>query len=140
MPSNLTRILRSRHVLALDFVRQYFIDHGGSPSLNEIASAQGISRKHAGRLVHELAADGLIGITIGLPRSITLPALIHNHSTSEILLELMRRGVVVNPGKILPAPANVTQSGLPPSSPIGHSDAPAGGIIDGGEVEEDPTG
>lgn len=131
-----TPISRSRHVLALDFIRQFFVEHGSSPSFSEIGSALIVSDKHVGRIICELAADGLIAHTKGKPRSIVLPELIDNYSDRQLLLELMRRGWVVNPGKVVPtknAPVaeNVAKCGVPLDALIADIDRVTGETGDG---------
>lgn len=85
-------IVRSRRVLALDFIRRFFIVHGSSPSFGEIASALDVPRQRAAAIVRHLADGGEIGWTRGLARSITLPRRLASFATDELLLELQDRG------------------------------------------------
>lgn len=127
----------------MDFIRRFFIEHGCSPSFSEIGSALGMSAQHVGRIVRELTADGLIGFTPGEPRSITIPEIMNDLATDQILLELLRRGWVVNPEKILEAPGEVANCGVHRNGNLLHGDAAVGGVAGDGQgdqgIEENPA-
>jgi hypothetical protein len=87
--------MTNRRLLALEFIRRYFCEFGGSPSYNEIAAHLGVQTQRVGRILAQLEAAGEILRTPGIPRSIRLPDRTDELSTAEIRLILQRRGFAV---------------------------------------------
>lgn len=71
-PLRLTPTMCSRKLQALGFIKRYLADWGGSPSLNEVAAELGVSRQRVNQLIRQLAREGLIAHTRGVPRSLRL--------------------------------------------------------------------
>lgn len=95
-PLCLTPTMRSRKLQALDFIKGYFAEHGGSPSLSEIAAKLGVSRQRAHELVEQLAAEELILHTPGKPRGLALVEPTEELSQGDALLRLKGLGWVVD--------------------------------------------
>ena len=88
-PMKLSPTMTSRKLLTLKFIRQYFADHDGSPSLSEIAEGIGVSRRRALDHVQTLARERRIGRRPG-PRGIYLidaPPFTDSHLTRVIVLD-----------------------------------------------------
>lgn len=65
--------LTGRQRECFEFIREYILRHGNSPSFGEMQNALGISSKSSvHRLVHALEDRGYISIKPGLWRSISL--------------------------------------------------------------------
>ena len=93
----------NRRVNALEFIRRYFVAHGTSPSLGEIAAAVGTTVQRASAIVHDLEQSGSILRGRGR-RSIRLPDRADEFSESELVLLARRRGwLIVREGQIEPA-------------------------------------
>lgn len=91
----------SRRVLTLEFIRRYFRDYGASPSYREIAAHLAIPVQRVGHILDELEHRGEIMRTHGASRGIRLTTRIDELSTSELMLELEKRGVIwLNPPKV----------------------------------------
>lgn len=74
-PLRLKPTMRSRKLLALEFICEYWAEHNYSPSFGEIGAALGhISNSRVNAIVRKLADEQLIGHRPGVPRSITLPS------------------------------------------------------------------
>lgn len=86
--------MRSRKLQALDFILGYFARWGGSPSLEEIASALSVTRQSAHYLVKQLAADGRVLHTPGVHRGLRLVDPQAAISLAQALLVLRRCGVL----------------------------------------------
>ena len=115
----LTPQMASRKLLALDFVKQYFARWGGSPSLDEIAAALGVSKQRASELVRALAEDGQILRTPGARRGLDLPEPAQTPSRADLLLMLSDQGWTLTDDGLLIAPeadrvepAALTKAGL----------------------------
>ena len=90
-------------MLALEFIRRYFVAHGASPCLREIAAAIGASPQGASVIVHKLEESGDILRGEGR-RSIRLPDRADELSESEFALLARRRGMlIIRDGRIGPA-------------------------------------
>lgn len=92
--------MTSRVLLALEAIRRHYCAYGCSPSFRELGEAIDVKPQRVSAIVRELAADGAIGFVPNRARSITLPATLAMSSTSELLLELQARGLLV---QVVPA-------------------------------------
>lgn len=108
-PIRLTPQRRSRKLIALDFIKRYFAEYDGSPSLSEIAAALNVSRQRANELVHQLSDEHKIRHRPGKPRGIELIEQDGAHSQAEALLTLRALGwKVLNDSRIIePAPIEI---------------------------------
>jgi SOS-response transcriptional repressor LexA len=93
-PLRPTSTASNRRVNALEFIRRYFVAHGASPSLREIAAAIGTSVQRVSAIVHDLEQTGDILRGIGR-RSIRLPDRTDELSESELVLLARRRGLLI---------------------------------------------
>lgn len=82
----------SRRDEAFDFIRGYIVQHGHSPSMEDVRVALGVSKTRAKALVHQLAAAKVIERVPGAQRGISIPGLVREL----VLEELRREGYVVN--------------------------------------------
>lgn len=124
-----TRLMTSRRLLALEAVRRHYSAYGCSPSFSELGTAIGVPAQRVSAIVRDLVRTGQIGHTPGRPRSITLPDIATMLSTSQLLLLLQARGLLVQVmpatmaaeglANVFPVPI-VTESTLP--EPIGNTD------------------
>src|SRR4051812_45210802 len=71
-PPRLTPEMSSRKLIALRFIKNYFVLWGHSPTLGELAAHLDVSRKRAHDLVHQLAEEEMIQVTAGKTRGIRL--------------------------------------------------------------------
>lgn len=102
---------RSRKLIALDFIRRYFIAFGKSPSLEEIAGELEVSKPRIGELLDALVQDGSIERTPGQTRGIRLIDRTEELSEAEVLARLSGMGWQVNdPDRVLQPP--LTETGL----------------------------
>lgn len=89
-PFRLTPTMRSRKLLALDFIRQFWAKHNYSPSFSEIGAALGdIPNSSVLAIVRRLHAEQLIDYRGG-GRSIVLPC-----ARSEALRVLLEAGYTI---------------------------------------------
>lgn len=105
MPHHPTRTASSRRVLALDFIRTFFFEHGSSPSLDEIGAAVRAPKQRVVGMLRELEARGDIVVRRGQSRGIELPSRLSNFSTIEIRAELRRREMLERGVAALPVAA-----------------------------------
>lgn len=101
-----TRLMINRRRLALEAIRRHFCAYGCAPSFGEIGSAIGVPPQRVSAIVRDLAAAGAIGFTPGRARSIRLPDPEAMLSTSELLLALQARGLLV---QVMPAATAATE-------------------------------
>lgn len=125
-PLRLTPTMMSRKAQALDFIARYLGRWGVSPSYDEIANGLGVSKTRARSLVRRLEADEHIVRARGSHRGIALVAGSDLASVSRALLELRRRGYVVNED-VFTVDAPCTNAPLPHLPPIAH-------IADGADI------
>lgn len=72
IPPRLTPEMASFRLLVLKFVRDYFAEHGASPSYGEIAAGLDSNHKRVRKAVQRLARDGEL-IKVPGPRGLALP-------------------------------------------------------------------
>ncbi|WP_081668620.1 hypothetical protein [Sphingomonas phyllosphaerae] len=82
----------SRRDEAFDFIRSYIVQHGHSPSMEDVRVALGVSKTRAKALVHQLATAKMIDRVPGAQRGISIPGLFRQL----VLEELRRDGFVVD--------------------------------------------
>lgn len=74
-PLSLKPTMRSRKLLALEFIRAFWAERDCSPTLSEIGAALGhVPNSSVSAIVRRLAREGLIGHRPGVYRGITLPS------------------------------------------------------------------
>lgn len=76
----------SRRDEAFEFIRGYIVQHGHSPSIEDVRSALGVSKTRAKALVHQLATAKMIDRVPGAQRGISIPGLFR-----QLVLEELRR-------------------------------------------------
>lgn len=105
----------NRRVNALEFIKRYFVMHGSSPSLREIAAAIGTSAQRVSGILGDLEQQGHILRGKGR-RSIRLPDRSDEISESDLVLLARRRGLlVIRDGRIAPiSPVALTNMELSP--------------------------
>jgi len=131
-PRRLTAKMRSRKLQALDFIKRYFLEHGGSPSTSELAAALGVSKQRASVLIHELAEDQMIGRVAGKYRGLSLIEKGDETSEADVLLRLQREGWQINGGE-----RTLTKTGLPPLPELFHVPGRDSGAGNGDGAEAD---
>lgn len=82
----------SRRDEAFNFIRGYIVQHGHSPSMEDVRFALGVSKTRAKALVHQLATAKMIERVPGAQRGISIPGLFRQL----VLEELRRDGFVVD--------------------------------------------
>lgn len=82
----------NRKALVLSFIKQYFADHGCSPSYGEIAAGLNTNRERVYHAVRQLTDDGDIVRVPGQRRSIALPDPSEQLSEVDALRQLRRIG------------------------------------------------
>lgn len=98
MPHRITPTMSSRKYRALDFIKRYYVDHGVSPTLAEIAAGLGVTRQHVYKIVAALALDGHITRVKGYSRGIMLIGPTKQVSELDALIKLLEIGWKVNEG------------------------------------------
>jgi len=114
--TRLTPEMRSRKLVALDFIRRYFAKWGASPSYEEVAAGLGVSKQRAGEIIHQLAVDQMIRRVAGKRRGIALIDRADEISEAEALVILARQGWTIGDA------AALTKNGL---HGLPHLDHPA---------------
>lgn len=102
---------RSRKLIALDFIRRYFVQYGESPSLDEIGAALEVSKQRASELVEQLSQDEQLYRIAGKRRGIRLHDRTAELSEAEVLVRLAEMGWTVRDGDRLLQPP-LTETGL----------------------------
>ena len=111
-PLRLTPTMRSRKLIALDFIKQFWAKHNHSPSFSEIGAALGdISNSTVLKIVKRLAAEQLIEYRGG-ERSIVLPC-----ARSEALRLLLEAGYTIGVGSQMILPPHGS-AGTNPTLPM----------------------
>lgn len=118
-PLRLTPTMASRKLQALDFIARYIGRWGGSPSYDEIANELGVSKTRARSLVRQLERDGHIVRERGGRRTIRLLEGSDRASLADAMLELRRRGFVVDED-LFTISAPCTNRPLPVLPPLRH--------------------
>src|SRR4051812_40976666 len=103
-PPRLTPMMSSRKLIARNFIQNYFLRWGYSPTLGEIAAHLDVSRKRAHDLVRQLAEEEMIHVTAGKTRGIRLVDRGEELSEADILLRLAAMGWTVGHGDTILAP------------------------------------
>ncbi len=97
--------MSSRKLLALDFIKRYFLEWSQSPTLGEISAELGISNKRAHDLVRQLVAEKLIEQIPGKTRGIRLVDRDEEMSEIDVLVRLAAMGWSIGLGdKIMRPP------------------------------------
>lgn len=118
----LTPEMRSRKLQAHDFIKRYFARWGHSPTLGELSSHLGVSRKRAYDLVHQLSEEQQIEVVAGRTRGIRLIDRSEELCEADVLARLVTFGwtvgreneMIAPPLKLsFPTPP-LTEKGLPP--------------------------
>jgi SOS-response transcriptional repressor LexA len=114
-PIRVSPEMTSRKLQALDFIKHYYLRHGASPTLGEIAAGLGVSRQRAFALVDALEREGLVKRVRGQSRGIMLANAAAQVSESDALLQLQAAGwrVLVGSQELgQPFAAPLTDQGL----------------------------
>lgn len=128
LPKRLTPEMSSRKLQALDLIKHYYLKHGHSPTLGEIAAGLGVSRQRAHALVNALERDDLVRRVRGKSRGIMLMNAAAQVSENDALLKLQAAGWGIAIGdRLLNIP--LTDLGLPLAPQLDH--IPEDGIGDG---------
>jgi hypothetical protein len=130
----LTPEMASFRLLVLNFVRDYFAQHGGSPSYGEVAAGLHSNHKRVRKAIQRLARDGAL-IKVPGPRGLALP-----DRRAEAIRLLREQGFVVDED-ILAVEGGVRDWTLLPPPELDYSgplpDAPPGGEPDGADIGSD---
>lgn len=94
-PLRLSPTSASRVVLALEFVRRYFLNFGRSPSFGEIAAELDVPIQRISAIIRQLEEDGEVLRTPGRRRGLRLPDRLDELADSEVMLLLKRRGWLI---------------------------------------------
>ena len=105
--------------LALEFIKRYWAEFGGSPSYGEIAAALVTNRERVRVIVHQLHREGMVRLTGGR-RGIMLPDLAENFSESDALRRLRDLGWTHELGRLYPPQRLLTNSTIPLLSELRH--------------------
>ena len=112
----ISAVMSSRQHQAKDFVERYFMRHGVSPTLGEIAAGIGVSKKRAHVVVHAIARKGTWEIVAGEARGIRLVDRTLELSENEVLARLLAAGWTIGDGNRIIQPgglaSTVTEKGL----------------------------
>jgi biotin operon repressor len=84
--------MRSRKLLALDFVKHFIARWGTSPTLEELASELGVTRQGAWKLVQRLSDERQVDVLKGKSRGIRLIDQRETMSEADALLRLRQMG------------------------------------------------
>lgn len=135
----LSPTMSSRKLLALDFIKSYFARWSHSPTLGELASHLGVSRKRAYDLVHQLSEEKMLEVVAGKTRGIRLIERGTELSETDILVRLVALGWTVGQGShVLMPPSDavaggsvthvllqaLTTKGLPDTADLDHDPDP----------------
>lgn len=120
----------SRRDEAFDFIRGYLVQHGHSPSMEDVRVALGVSKTRAKALVHQLATAKMIDRVPGAQRGISIPGLFRQL----VLDELRREGYVIDKDVISEPPC--PQGHLPLIAILEH----VPGIIAGDHHDQSDDG
>jgi SOS-response transcriptional repressor LexA len=118
----ITPTMRSRRLIALDFIKRYWAEWGDSPSLSEIAAKLDITRQRANQLVDQLVEQGLILRTPGKRRGLSLverPPI----SRADALLALRELGVKMDQDFLRTGLEPLTNNGLALVPELDHDPA-----------------
>ncbi|NLS26203.1 LexA repressor [Sphingomonas sp. S2M10] len=120
-PIRLTPAMSSRKLQALDLIKRYYLRHGSSPTLGEIAGGLGITRQRAHSLVRALERDQMVQRARGKTRGIMLANAAAQVSESDALLQLCEAGWTVRIGNMeLVPPGTLTTTPLPAGPALDH--------------------
>lgn len=121
-PARLTAAMSSRKLQALDLIKRYYLRHGSSPTLGEIAGGLGVTRQRAHSLVRALERDQLVQRTRGKTRGIMLANAAAQVSENDALIQLCEAGWTVRVGNMeLVPPGTLTTSRLPAGALLDHN-------------------
>jgi len=130
MPLRLSPAMTSRKLQVLGFIKRYYLDHGKSPTLGEIAAGVNITRQRAHKLVRSLDADGDVRRTAGKARGIMLRDPVKQLSEIDALRQLQQAGWSINGAqKELLGP--LTKGTLPLRPQLDHNPSVETGVVDG---------
>lgn len=120
--ARLTPAMSSRKLQALDLIKRYYLRHGSSPTLGEIAGGLGITRQRAHSLVRALERDCMVQRTRGKTRGIMLANAAAQVSENDALLQLCEAGWTVRVGNMeLVPPGTLTTTALPAGPLLDHN-------------------
>ncbi len=98
-PKRLTRVMSSRRLQALDFIKRYYLEWSQSPTLGEISAELGVSAKRAHELVDQLVSQRLIERVPGKTRGIRLIDPGEELSEADVLVRLAGLGWTIGLGE-----------------------------------------